>query len=75
SADRVDVAGGGPSPLWLGMVTFERAERPAGLFTLVATEADYAAPVARLAQALAAAPSAVPVALRQRGDQPVLLVW
>ena len=77
SADRVDAAGGAPSPLWLGMVTIERAEHPAGLFTAVATEADYATPVAQLAQALTATPLAVPVALarRHRGDQPVLLVW
>lgn len=77
SAHRVDAAGGAPSALWLGMVTIERAEHPAGLVTLVATEADYVTPVAQLAQTLAAAPLAAPVTLaqRHRGDQPVLLVW
>ena len=75
TADRVDAAGGPPGPLWLGMATLERSEHPAGLITLVATEPDYATPVARLAQALAAASVPVPVAHRKRGDQPVLLIW
>ena len=75
TADRVDTASGPPSPLWLGMATLERAEHPAGLITRVATEPDYATPVTQLAQALAAASVPVPVAHRQRGDQPVLLIW
>ena len=73
AAGRVDVAGGAARPLWVGMATLERSEHPAGLVTLVATRADAATPINDLADALTAA--SVSFARRQRGDQPVLLVW
>lgn len=48
----VGAASDPPVALWIGMVTRERLERPAGMATLAVTDQDFAMPTAQLAQAL-----------------------
>jgi membrane protein DedA with SNARE-associated domain/membrane-associated phospholipid phosphatase len=50
----VAAAAGQPVALWVGMVTLERLEHPAGMVTLAMTGPDYARPLAQLAQSLKA---------------------
>jgi undecaprenyl-diphosphatase len=61
-----------PVALWIGMVTLERLEHPAGLVTLARTDRDVAMPLAQLEPLLQA--QGVQLSIKHRGDKVVLLV-
>lgn len=58
--------------LWIGMVTLERLEHPAGMVTLVATDQNFAMPTANLAQSLQT--QGVRIDIKRRDTTAVLLV-
>ena len=69
----VDAGTGQRRPLWSGMVSIERLERPGNLITLANTSKDFDTPVKLLAQTVGG--QQLPMVIRLRGDLPVLLVW
>lgn len=60
-----------PVALWVGMVTRERLEHPAGMATLAMTDQDFSMPMAQLAQSLQS--QGVQFDLRRRESMDVLL--
>jgi undecaprenyl-diphosphatase len=64
---------GPPRPLWLGAVTIERLQHPAGVFTIAATDRDFRSPLRLLERELV--DQAVAVEQRDRQGFPALLAW
>ena len=74
STDVVSNNGAGPPrPLWIGMATTERLQRPAGMITLAATERDFTTPLRRLAEDVRDQQGSAQ--LQQWAGRLVLLVW
>jgi membrane protein DedA with SNARE-associated domain/membrane-associated phospholipid phosphatase len=66
-------ATGSPKPLWLGAVTIEWLQHPAGVFTIAATDPDFRSPLRLLERELV--DQAVAVEHRDRQGFPALLAW
>lgn len=62
-----------PAPLWLGTVTVERLNHPAGAFTVARTDPDFARAVRLLKSSMEDRSGSTQ--WRVRHDTPVLLVW
>ncbi len=69
---RVVSANNLPVPLWIGMVTLERLEHPAGMATLAMTDQDFDTATAQLAQSLRT--QGVHLDVRRRDTTAVLLL-
>ncbi len=69
---QVGTANDPPVALWIGMVTSERLEHPAGMATLVMTDQDFSMPTAQLAQALQT--QGLHLTFKRRDTTAVLLV-
>jgi undecaprenyl-diphosphatase len=62
-----------PVALWLGSVTLERLEHPAGIATLAITDQDFGMPTAQLGQSLQS--QGVLINIKRRDSTAVLLVY
>jgi membrane protein DedA with SNARE-associated domain/membrane-associated phospholipid phosphatase len=71
TSHQVGTANDPPVALWIGMVTRERFEHPAGLVTLAMTDQDFAMPTAQLAQSLQT--QGVQLTIKHRDTAAVLL--
>ncbi len=71
TSHQVGTANDPPVALWIGMVTRERLEHPAGLVTLAMTDQDFDMPTARLAQSLQT--QGVLLTIKRRDTTTVLL--
>ena len=69
---RVVAANDLPVTLWIGMVTLERLEHPAGMVTLAMTDQDFGNPTAQLSQSLQA--QGVRLNIKRRDTRALLLV-
>ena len=72
TSHQVEAANDLPVALWIGMVTFERLEHPAGIATLTMTDQDFGMPTAHLARSLQTRD--VRLDIKRGGTTPVLLV-
>ena len=72
TSNRIGVPNDLPVALWIGMVTHERLEHPAGMATLARTDQNFGVPTAQLAQFLQT--QGVDINTKRRGTTVVLLL-